>query len=88
MFRLHVIYVLVFNRPSCLCYISSVSRLYGMYCAKRCVLKQKLLLTAYKKSYLLVTKSRVNDLAHLYIGRSRSFQLLRHIAYSPFMGKW
>ena len=39
--------------PLRLCYsVSSVVCLYGMYCDKRCVLEQKLLLTTYTKSYM------------------------------------
>jgi len=51
--------------------------------AKRCVLEQKFLLTAYRKSYI---RNRLvpNEWPwHLFRGRSRSCQQLRYLSISP-----
>ena len=46
---------------------------------KRCVVEQKLLLTAYMKSHEKSIGAKMNDLDPLFRGRLRSREPLRHI---------
>ena len=50
-----------------------------MYCGKRCVLEQKLLLTAYRKSYEKSIDTKMNDLVLCLEVVSRLCQSSRHI---------